>query len=409
MDHTFPEPEYLRHCLTFGDHSPQVKDPRLPVFPLGAGPIQQNEPVARTGEIDAGGAFAALARRSLSAELEHNRRQVASWERTALDELRAGNVDVALDSYQRHGRIHQEANAADARVSMVGHWAEARNNGTEVRMVAARRTDIDGLNRLARADLKSRGQLGDDIATGAGRGFTLSDEVMCLHNDRRLGVRNGTRGEVIGGSDDFLVIATDDGDRRLDRDYLDAGYLDHGYATTIHKAQGQTVERAFVLGTAGLFREAAYVAMSRARTRTDLYVVAGTFAIENTLDVDPISELKRLVSTSRAKHLASDTAGARGRASGDGGGHGTAGPMEDVLGRRPNRAADVTAWEHAASSLGDYRQRFKVTTPTGLGPRPTDRGQQAVFDAALAAVVAWERQRHGVDLEPTGLGRGLGR
>jgi ATP-dependent exoDNAse (exonuclease V) alpha subunit len=360
-------------------------------------------------EIDAGGAFAALARRSLSAELEHNRRQVDSWERTALDELRAGNVDVALDSYQRHGRIHQEANAADARLSMVGGWLEARNSGIDARMVAARRTDIDGLNRLARADLKSRRQLGDDIAVGAGRGFALSDEVMCLHNDRRLGVRNGTRGEVIGGGDDFVVIATGDGDRRLDRDYLDAGWLDHGYATTIHKAQGQTVERAFVLGTAGLFREAAYVAMSRARTRTDLYVVAGTFAIGNTLNVDPLSELRRLVSTSRAKHLASDAAGAWGAASGDRGAQGTVGHMEDELGRRPDRAADVIAWEHAASSLADYRKHFEVNAPTGLGPRPTERGQRPAFDAALAAVVAWQRRRYGVDLEPTGLGRGLGR
>jgi hypothetical protein len=277
-------------------------------------------------------------------------------------------------------------------------------------MVAARRSDIDGLNRLARADLKSRGQLRDDIATGAGRGFAVSDEVMCLHNDKRLGVRNGTRGEVIGGGDGFVVIATDDGERRLDREYLDAGWLDHGYATTIHKAQGQTVERAFVLGTGGLFREAAYVAMSRARTRTDLYVVAGTFDIGNTLDVDPLSELRRLVSTSRAKHLASDTAGTRGRISEDGGDQRTARPMEDVLGRRPDRAADVIVWEHAATSLADYRQRFEVTAPTGLGPRPTDWGQRAAFEAALEAVVAWERRRrHGVEREPTGLGRGLGR
>jgi hypothetical protein len=56
-----------------------------------------------------------------------------------------------------------------------------------------------------------------------------------------------------------------------------AGWLDHGYATTIHKSQGETVERAFVLGTAGGYREAAYVAMSRARLRSDLYVVEGAF------------------------------------------------------------------------------------------------------------------------------------
>src|SRR5581483_5835051 len=57
--------------------------------------------------------------------------------------------------------------------------------------------------------------------------------------------------------------------------YLEAGHLAHAYATTIHKAQGVTVDRAFLLGGDALYREAGYVGMSRARHRTEVFLVAG--------------------------------------------------------------------------------------------------------------------------------------
>src|SRR5690606_1187282 len=58
-------------------------------------------------------------------------------------------------------------------------------------------------------------------------------------------------------------------------DYLDAGHVTHGYATTIHKAQGMTVDRCLTLGTDDLYREAGYVALSRGRTANILYAVGG--------------------------------------------------------------------------------------------------------------------------------------
>ena len=51
-------------------------------------------------------------------------------------------------------------------------------------------------------------------------------------------------------------------------------HLAHGYATTIHKAQGLTVDRALVLVDDTVAREQAYVALSRARTKTTLSLIA---------------------------------------------------------------------------------------------------------------------------------------
>jgi conjugative relaxase-like TrwC/TraI family protein len=346
-------------------------------------------------EIEAGGAFASLARRLSAGELVHNRRQHAAWERTALDELRSGNVGVALDSYQARGRIHQNRQIGQARTAMVSDWMAARESGADVRMLAARRVDIDELNRLARSELRGAGRLADDIAVTARRGFAVDDEVMCLRNDPRLGVRNGTRGQVVSSGEGALVIATDDGERHIDQDYLEAGWLDYGYATTVHKSQGETVERAFVLGAGGVYREAAYVAMSRARTRSDLYVVDDDFAIskERTVDEDPLADLKQLLSTSRAKSLASDVT-AQGQAV-------AAGPTSGAKDRKVDEARTT------ALLVRDYRRRFAVSEATGLGTRPVDPEQRSAFDLALEAALAWERQRgRARELQAPGRGRG---
>ena len=47
--------------------------------------------------------------------------------------------------------------------------------------------------------------------------------------------------------------------------------VDHGYAATIHKSQGVTVDRTHVLATPGMDRHAAYVALSRHRDGVQLH------------------------------------------------------------------------------------------------------------------------------------------
>ena len=70
----------------------------------------------------------------------------------------------------------------------------------------------------------------------------------------------------------MTVRLTDGTERIMPTGYLDAGHLDHGYAMTIHKAQGLTADEALVLATDDLYREAAYTALSRAHLDTCIYV-----------------------------------------------------------------------------------------------------------------------------------------
>ena len=97
---------------------------------------------------------------------------------------------------------------------------------------------------------------------------------MALRNHAALGVQNGMRATVLGlGDDGGLRVASDAGALlELPTSYLSDGHLTYGYAITVHKAQGMTVDRSFVLGSSGIDRQWAYTALSRARLGSRLYL-----------------------------------------------------------------------------------------------------------------------------------------
>ena len=71
-----------------------------------------------------------------------------------------------------------------------------------------------------------------------------------------------------------FIVRMDDGRRHvLDRAETALDRLDHGYAVTVHRAQGATVDVAHRFEDGG-GRELAYVSMSRARQRSTVHVVA---------------------------------------------------------------------------------------------------------------------------------------
>lgn len=224
-------------------------------------------------EIEAGGAFAGLLDRHGRTRLVDNRRQHAPWERAALAELRHGDTNRALDAYTTRERIHNGPGDS-VRAQLVGDWRRARARGGNAVIVASHLRAVDDLNRRAREVLRDAGELGPDLVSLGGRGYAEGDVVLALRNDYEVGVMNGTRGTVvrIDHRERALQVITDD-QRSLGIpfDYA-AEHLTHGYATTIHKAQGATVDWCFVLVDDTVSREHAYTAMSRGRHGNDLYV-----------------------------------------------------------------------------------------------------------------------------------------
>jgi hypothetical protein len=94
-----------------------------------------------------------------------------------------------------------------------------------------------------------------------------------------------------------MSVHTDDG-RNVSFDLKDYDKIDHGYAATIHKAQGMTVDRAHVLATPGMDAHGSYVALSRHRDSVDLHYGRDDFANQD--------RLTRTLSRDRSKDMASD-------------------------------------------------------------------------------------------------------
>jgi conjugative relaxase-like TrwC/TraI family protein len=256
--------------------------------------------------IEAGGLYPALRTRLGAGELVQNRRQRDPGERRAAADLRAGHPYEAIARLDRIGRLTTDTDPDRLLDRMVDHWSTARADGYEAVMLSLTRDGAAELNRRARATLLAAGALGDVVATieETELDFRTGDTVVCLRNDRGLGIRNGDVAVVLGSTDEALLIETASGPVELPATYLAAGHLDHGYALTVHKAQGATYDAALLLGDQHVYAEAGYTALTRGRTRNHAYVL-----VDEDADLMAAEQLRRRLDRTGATPAAIDVQG----------------------------------------------------------------------------------------------------
>lgn len=210
--------------------------------------------------------------------LADNVRQLDPDERAALGQLRSGSVDDAVEWYVRAGRTSIAPSRVAALAGTVEAWAIDVSAGYDTVMLAWRRADVADLNRLARARADQLGLIhGRDLIAPGGRAYAAGDRVVVLAPIPDAGLVTSQRAVVTAVDKRTLTLETGDRTVTLTRQQIDAEHLDYGYATTVHRAQGATFDRAHVFADGG-GRELAYVAMSRARQCTTLHAVADTAA-----------------------------------------------------------------------------------------------------------------------------------
>jgi len=252
--------------------------------------------------IEAGAAFRSIHERHGGAEIGEVRRQREDWQRDATRDLATGRTGESIRTYDAHGMVHDAATRDEARNDLIDRWDRDRQSAPEGSRIILTHTndEVRALNEVARERMRVAGDLGDQVRITVERGerrFASGDRVMFLQNERGLGVKNGTLGTVAQVSMQSMTVQTDDG-RSVRFDLKDYNRIDHGYAATIHKAQGMTVDRTHVLATPGMDAHGSYVAMSRHRVGMDLHYGHDDFANQD--------RLTRTLSRDRAKDMASD-------------------------------------------------------------------------------------------------------
>ena len=243
---------------------------------------------AQLQAIGAGAPFRAITEEIGHAELSEIRRQRVDWQREASVDFATHRTAEGLAAYRDRGNISFAETGEDARGQIVRDYLadrDERPDGTRVAM-AHRRADVRAINDAIRAELQDRGELAQGEDAGAltfqtndgKREFAPGDRIVFLENNRDLGVKNGMLGTV-DHVEPGRIIATLDG-RGGDSVSVPMGdyqAIDHGYATTIHKNQGATVDRAYVMASGTMDRHLTYVAMTRHRDGVQLYAAQDEF------------------------------------------------------------------------------------------------------------------------------------
>ena len=254
--------------------------------------------------IEAGAPFASMRRRFGAAEMTDIQRQKEQWARDAVHQFSRGQARQALRGFAERGLVHVLSTKSDAIRALTEDFLQsARETGfAETLVLTGTRAEARRVNREVQLRRRLDRELGDDRAVLAGEAFHVGDRVLFKKNSRKLGILNGTRGQVVALSEHGMTVRLADGARvTIHEDAAPLVAPQLGYASTTHSAQGATVDQVLVLAGGSMQdREATYVQASRARLKTRIYT--------DTLSAgdEELGELTRAMERSRAKDLATD-------------------------------------------------------------------------------------------------------
>ena len=235
--------------------------------------------------IEAGAPFRGIIEQTGYLELTQIWRQQASWQQIATKDFAQGRGEVALHRYQRAHHIHAFPTQIAAKEGLIQLWNDVRlTQPQETQIILAyTREEVKALNLLARDYRAQRGELGIEDSFSLERGercFAVNDRVYFLKNDRSLGVMNGTLGTLEAFKESRWWVRLDapsQEGRLISFDLNHYNHLEYGYAATVHKAQGVTVDRTYLLGSRYFNLHATYVGMTRHRLSADLFYSEETF------------------------------------------------------------------------------------------------------------------------------------
>lgn len=233
--------------------------------------------------IDGGGPFAAIASRTVPAELRHVIRQQIepydpnpTWHRQAGQLIANGHVALALKLFSERGRLNVLAARDQAMLSLVRDWSvRGMENPTDHVVLAGTREEVKTLNHMCQSARKAAGVLGTAGVPVGEQAIYLGDLVLFTRNARTLGINNGDRGRVIAFHPykKQMAVELERTKKQVFVNYREYTHCQLGYAMTTHKAQGATVPSVYVLlGGAMQDRHLSYVQTTRACESTRLYV-----------------------------------------------------------------------------------------------------------------------------------------
>jgi Ti-type conjugative transfer relaxase TraA len=244
--------------------------------------------------IERGGLFGALKEKHGGAELHEVVRVSDAEQRRAFNLMHQGEFLPALAIYARQGAIRWSGGQDEAREALVRQWGrDLVADPDKVRFVFAyTNADVLELNAALREIRKEHGALGDDhrLTTADGVAlFAKGDRIQFTgtaahREDRQAGIVNGGVGTIRAIDGDRVTVALDGKagapERLVSFVAGDAAgefnKFRHGYAGTIYKGQGRTLDETYLYHSEHWRNATSYVALTRHRDNVTLFVATET-------------------------------------------------------------------------------------------------------------------------------------
>lgn len=254
------------------------------------------------------------------------------WMREVVDQLSQGHAEAALTQMAVKGQLHMQPDRQQAMDTLIHEWKRDDRSLAEKVIIAGSRQEVAALNQHARRHLIEIGHLDErhsrilPLIQRDGvidhREFCLNERLVITKNHPALGLVNGATGTLRAfQGQDFLSVELDEPNTKGERRVLiptSFHHLDHAYSLTTFKSQGRTFDSAYVfVNPLMAHREWAYVAASRTRYRTSLYIPVDELDHAQTEelphqneqrsdDLTPMQKLSRCMSRSRVKSTTLD-------------------------------------------------------------------------------------------------------
>jgi Ti-type conjugative transfer relaxase TraA len=246
--------------------------------------------------IERGGLFGALRERHGSAELHDVIRVSDAAQKRAFNLMHKGEFLPAVGIFQRQGAVHWKGKQEEAFDALVARWGQdAATDPAKTQFVFAyTNADVGKLNAALREVRKQQSALGPDHQLEVADGpiaFAVGDRVQFTGTAQRrdyraAGLVNGAAGTVreIEGHRVTVALDAQPGARErllsfsVGKDYASGEFdqMRHGYAGTIYKGQGRTLDRTYLYHSEHWRAASSYVALTRHRNDISLFVATET-------------------------------------------------------------------------------------------------------------------------------------
>lgn len=253
--------------------------------------------------IELGGGFGMLSELIGGFHIETSRRQKEEWQRNVANNVRNGEVRKALEELAEKKAFNISQTTDEVMVKVLRDWRRAGGSKRprEHQILANTQSQVRDYNRRCQKLRKGDGRIKSTSFKLRGETFHVRDRIAFNFNSTKLGVANGETGTIIAvaPAGPLSVFWVKFDEKKLPRRFSlpeiqiaafkseriarkargkkrpkehRMSPLSLGYASTVTKAQGKTIDHVYFDASEGLATsELAYVALSRQKKTIGLY------------------------------------------------------------------------------------------------------------------------------------------